>query len=122
MNRKQTLATLLVVFFVLAVGCSRETHKEHYPNGKLKSVLNYKKGQPEGIALYYYENGTLKERVNYRKGKRERTGTTYYESGKLKEEISYVNGEREVVKFYSENGELVSESIYKGGKLVGEKK
>ena len=85
-------------------------------------MLNYKKGQLEGIALYYYENGMLKERVNYRKGKRERTGTTYYESGKLKEEISYVNGEREVVKLYSKNGELVSESINKGGKLVGEKK
>jgi len=118
MSRKRTLATLLTVFLVLAVGCSREVQKEYYPNGKLKSVLNYKKGQLQGIALYYYENGILKERVNYRKGKRERTGTTYYESGKLKEEISYVNGKREAVKLYNENGELVSESIYKDGKLV----
>ena len=122
MNRKRTLVAAILLLFVCAVGCSREVEKEYYPNGKLKSVLNYKKGQLEGIALYYYENGTLKERVNYRKGKRERTGTTYYETGKLKEEITYVNGMRENVKLYSEDGNLISESIYKDDKLVEEKK
>ena len=92
------------------MSCSRKVEKEYYPNGELKSVLNYKKGQLEGIALYYYENGNLKERVNYRKGKRERTGTTYYESGKLKEEITYENGERVLVKLFDENGDLLSET------------
>ena len=122
MSRKRTLVAAVLLLFVCGVGCSREVEKEYYPNGKLKSVLNYKKGQLEGIALYYYENGTLKERVNYRKGKRERTGTTYYESGKLKEEITYVNGMRENVKLYSEDGNLISESLYKDDKLVEEKK
>ena len=122
MNTKRIVAVAALILFVCAVGCSREVEKEYYPNGKLKSVLNYKKGQLEGIALYYYENGVLKERVNYRKGKRERTGTTYYESGKLKEEITYVNGMRENVKLYSEDGTLISESVYKDDKLVEEKK
>ena len=121
-NRKRTLAVVALVFFALSVGCSREVEKEYYPNGKLKSVLNYKKGQLEGIALYYYENGELKERVNYRKGKRERTGTTYYESGKLKEEITYENGMRVNVKLHGEDGALISESVYKDDKLVEEKK
>jgi len=121
-NRKRTLAVVALVFFALSVGCSREVEKEYYPNGKLKSVLNYKKGQLEGIALYYYENGELKERVNYRKGKRERTGTTYYESGTLKEEITYENGMRVNVKLHGEDGALISESVYKDDKLVEEKK
>ena len=107
---------------IFIAGCSRTVEKEYYPNGQLKSVLNYKKGKLEGIALYYYENGTLKERVNYRRGKRERTGTTYYESGALKEKITYVNGKKEHVLLYSEDGKLISESVYKDGKLVEEKK
>ena len=122
MNRKRMVVVAALILFLCAVGCSREVEKEYYPNGQLKSVLNYKKGQLEGIALYYYENGTLKERVNYRRGKRERTGTTYYESGKLKEEITYENGMKVNVKLFGEDGALISESAYKDGKLVEEKK
>ena len=122
MSGKQMMAVAALILFLSAVGCSREVEKEYYPNGQLKSVLNYKKGQLEGIALYYYENGVLKERVNYRKGKRERTGTTYYESGKLKEEITYENGVKVNVKLFGEDGALISVSAYKDGKLVEEKK
>jgi antitoxin component YwqK of YwqJK toxin-antitoxin module len=110
MKRQRTLFAVVICLSLLAVSCSRKVEKEYYPNGKLKSVLNYKKDRLEGIALYYYENGNLKERVNYRKGKRERTGTTYYESGKLKEEITYDNGERVLVKLFDENGDLLSET------------
>ncbi len=113
MNRKRTIFTLLIVLLFVAAGCSREVKKEYYPDGQLKSVLNYKKGKLEGIALYYYQSGNLKERVNYRRGKRERVGTTYYESGKLKEEITYVDGKRESIKLYDENGKLISESTDK---------
>ncbi|MCK5256606.1 MAG: toxin-antitoxin system YwqK family antitoxin, partial [Deltaproteobacteria bacterium] len=121
MNRKGALLTLLVFLLVLAAGCSREVKKEYYPDGKLKSVHNYKKGELEGIAIFYHPNGSLKERANYRKGKRERITTTYYESGKLKGEISYVNGKREgITKLYNENGEIVSESFYKDDKLISE--
>ena len=120
-NGKRMMAVAALVLFLCAVGCSREVEKEYYPNGQLKSVLNYKKGQLEGIALYYYESGSLKERVNYRKGKRERTGTTYYESGKLKEEITYENGVKVNVKLFGEDGAIISESAYKDGKLVEEK-
>ena len=122
MNGKRSLIAVVIILFVCAMGCSREVEKEYYANGQLKSVLNYKKGQLEGIALYYYDNGTLKERVNYRRGKRERTGTTYYESGKLKEEITYENGVKVTVKLFGEDGALISESAYKDGKLVEEKK
>ena len=110
MDRKRAVLTLLIVLLFAAAGCSREVKKEYYPDGTLKSVLNYKKGKLEGIALYYYQNGQLKERVNYRRGKRERVGTTYYESGKLKEEITYVDGKRESIKLYDENGKLISEA------------
>jgi len=110
MNRQRSFVVLVMCLAFLAVSCSRKVEKEYYPNGKLKSVLNYKKGQLEGIALYYHENGNLKERVNYRKGKRERTGTTYYESGKLKEEITYEDGEPVLVKAFDENGKLLSET------------
>ena len=118
MLRTRKFSILLTLLLVFSVGCSRTVEKEYYPNGQLKSVHNYKKGQLEGIALYYYENGTLKERVNYRKGKRERVGTTYYESGKLKEEITYTDGKRERVKLFSENGEPISDTFYKDGKSV----
>jgi len=110
MKTQRTFVVVVICLSFLAVSCSRKVEKEYYTNGKLKSVLNYKKGQLEGIALYYHENGNLKERVNYRKGKRERTGTTYYESGKLKEEITYEDGEPVLVKVFDENGDLLSET------------
>lgn len=116
MQRQGMLLAVIMCFSFLAVGCSRNVEKEYYPNGKLKSVLNYKKGQLEGIALYYHENGTLKERVNYRRGKRERTGTTYYESGALKEEITYEQGEPVLIKRFDEGGTLLSETKPEGGK------
>jgi len=110
MKTQRTLLAVVICLSLLAVSCSRKVEKEYYPNGKMKSVLNYKNGQLEGIALYYHENGNLKERVNYRRGKRERTGTTYYESGKLKEEITYEDGEPVLVKAFDENGKLLSET------------
>ena len=106
MNTKRVL---LLFLLVLAVGCSREVKKEYYPDGKLKSVLNYKKGKLEGIAKYYYENGNLKERVNYRKGKRERTGTIYYETGELKGERSYEDGKLISEKKYDKQGNPLKE-------------
>jgi antitoxin component YwqK of YwqJK toxin-antitoxin module len=104
MNTKRVL---LLILLVLAVGCSREVKKEYYPDGNLKAVLNYKKGELEGIAKYYYENGNLKERVNYRKGKRERTGTAYYESGELKVEMTYEDGKLISEKQYDKQGNLI---------------
>jgi len=115
--KRKAVAGLIIL--ILAAGCSREVKKEYYPDGKLKAVLNYKKGKLEGIALHYYENGHLKERVNYRNGERERVGTTYYESGKLKEEIPYMQGKREgIAKLYDEKGLLIAESEYRGDQLI----
>ncbi len=106
MNMKQIL---LAVVLVLALGCAREVQKEYYPSGKIKAVLNYKKGKLEGIAKYYYESGNLKERVNYRKGLRERTGTTYYESGELKAKQTYKNGKLISEEQYDKQGNITKE-------------
>ncbi len=43
---------IAIMLLVLAVGCSREMKKEYYPDGKLKAVLNYKKGKLDGVLPY----------------------------------------------------------------------
>jgi antitoxin component YwqK of YwqJK toxin-antitoxin module len=114
---------IAITLLFMAAGCSREMKKEYYPDGKLKAVLNYKKGELDGVALYYYQNGNLKERANYKKGTRERVSTTYYEDGNLKEEIHYAGGKREgLARLYDEDGRLIRESVYRDDQLISEKK
>jgi len=121
-GKMRVKTVIAIMLLVLAAGCSREMKKEYYPDGKLKAVLNYKKGELDGLALYYYQNGNLKERANYRKGTRERVSTTYYEDGNLKEEIHYADGKREgLARLYDEDGRLIGEAVYRNDQLISEK-
>jgi len=53
----KTRTLILLFFLVLFLGCSVETKKELYPDGKVKAEMRYKKGKLEGICKGFYESG-----------------------------------------------------------------
>lgn len=117
--------------------------KKYWPNGKLKSEINYSFGKPEGEYSTYYENGQLEERANWINGKNvgkfnrfydngnpqqefyfadngKRNGIQkyYYDNGKMALEVSIVNGAEEgVMKRYNMDGSLKEESTFNAGTL-----
>ena len=69
---------LLIICLLLAAGCSVETKKEFYPDGKVRAEKRYKKGKLEGLAKEFYESGKLKAKIYYKDDK-PMTSTCYDE-------------------------------------------
>ena len=67
--------------------------KNYYPNGILKSKIEFKKGLGNGIYETYYENGKLFEKTTMKNGKPDGKYEVYGPDGKLEESIFYKNGE-----------------------------
>ena len=67
--------------------------KAYYPNGALKSKIEFKKGLGNGIYETYYENGKLFERTTLKNGKPDGKYEVYGPDGKLEESVFYKNGE-----------------------------
>ena len=146
---------VLVIFLIFALpivsygqdvsgGGSKETRKEYYPDGKLKSLCEYNKaGLLDGTCKSYdqagsvflentykdnmqtgrknlYPNGALQRVYTYKDGKMNGPSKQYYESGKLKFEVNYKDGQAfGPSKGYYESGMLKSELTYKDGKAIG---
>jgi antitoxin component YwqK of YwqJK toxin-antitoxin module len=93
MKYHNLLALLLAVFIT---GCSGfimdGLRKEYYPDGKLKSEINYSQAVREGMCRLYYDNGRLQASGNYRGGLKEGTWQMYNENGKLESEETYMQG------------------------------
>ena len=67
--------------------------KAYYPNGALKSKIEFKKGLGNGIYETYYENGKLFEKTIMKDGKPDGKYEVYGPDGKLEESVFYKNGE-----------------------------
>ena len=67
--------------------------KAYYPNGALKSKIEFKKGLGNGIYETYYENGKLFEKTIMKNGKPDGKYEVYGPDGKLEESVFYKNGE-----------------------------
>ena len=67
--------------------------KAYYPNGTLKSKIEFKKGLANGTYETYYENGNIFEKTTMKNGKPDRKYEVYGPDGKLEENIFYKNGE-----------------------------
>ena len=67
--------------------------KAYYPNGTLKSKIEFKKGLANGTYETYYENGNIFENTTMKNGKPDGKYEVYGSDGKLEESIFYKNGE-----------------------------
>ncbi len=78
----KTKTTIILFLLLLIIGCSVETKKELYPDGRVKTELRYKKGKLEGISKGFYESGKLKVRAYFKTGELT-TATCYDEKEKI---------------------------------------
>lgn len=112
---------IIVLFISIMVfsSCSKP-EKEFWPNGNLKSEIQYKGEQKEGDARYYYEDGTLQMSCTYHKNKLSGLMTRYYTNGFKQEEQYYLNDLPDGPgKTWDRLGLLASTVNYSAGKLHG---
>ena len=89
--------------------------EKFYPNGKIKSSINYKDGIKHGTAKNYYDNGNLKLSMTYDNGKKTGKSSYYYEDGQLYRESFYINDQLDGLRKVFKNGKLKSEIPYRKG-------
>ena len=81
--------------------------KDYYPNGKIKQLLYFDKGNLTDSTVSYYPTGNIYQVNKYQHDTLNGVSRTYFESGKLKFEHKYSNGYKEgEQKSYFENGNV----------------
>ena len=81
------------------------TRIQNYPNGKIKSSVQYVDGRRNGEAKNFYENG-----------KKQGTTFYYYQDGKVYRESHYVDDKLDGLrKVYNSSGRVMAEMPYKNG-------
>ena len=88
------------------------------------NLVNEKMGEltktyPEGIVKAYYPNGTLKSKIEFKKGLANGTYETYYENGNIFENTTMKNGKPDgKYEVYGPDGNLEESIFYKNGEVV----
>ena len=106
---------------------SRKTGQwiKYWPNGAIRSKVNYKYGRTLGAYTTYFQNGKLEERGNTVAGMLTGNYELYWPNGQLRQikkfnksgktegkvEYYYANGKKEV-SFYTNNGEENGKAIW----------
>ena len=92
-----------------------------YPNGQLKSTINWKDGHRNGLNTEWHDNGQKRSETTYKNGKEVGVSTWWYDNGQKNSEKTYKNGKLDGLhtKWY-ENGQKWEEGTYKDGKEDGE--
>ncbi len=117
--------------------------KKYWPNGKLRSEINYAAGKPTGEYQLFYENGKTEEHGFWASnkntgdfkryydngnpqqhflfadnGKRNGLQKYYHENGKMALEVNIINGsESGVMRRYNPDGALIEEKVFENGVL-----
>lgn len=83
----------------------------YYPNGKIKSKINYVNNTEDGMAYYFYESGVIKSFRKWNKGKIVGYAVDYYDIYSRVESIMLYNDDGFLIyrKTYDEDGRLISE-------------
>ena len=93
-------------------------YTQYYPNGALKSHLNYQNGMPTGTDRLYKATGQLI--LQYRYEKKRLTIESYYQNGKRDTVEIYVNGllDGKYIRYF-DDGQVEVLASYKAGRLNG---
>ena len=115
MNILRIQIYLISVIF-LASGCTK-TKEEHYPNGKIKSEIEYRFGKENGKMIYYDENyGTKTLEIHMKKGKKDGKLTRYFANGNIETEAIYKNDIQEGKEIvYDIRGNKIVETTFLHG-------
>lgn len=109
-----------MILLLLAVASCRHTQKEYYPNGELRSSIEYKGKVQDGLAVYYDVKGVKTLEVTMVNGKKEGRLRTFFFNGNLQTEEFYandlLNGKQTT---YNSDGVKLTEIEYKDGVMNG---
>ena len=95
--------------------------KSYFVDGSVKSEQTYIKDILDGLSVFYYPNGNIKTIMNYSEGKVNGWVRNYYDTGLLESENFVNNGVRDgSTRFYYENGGLKSVIVYKRGMFISQ--
>ena len=87
---------------------------KYWPNGNIRSKINYKNGRTNGAYTTYFQNGNVEEKGNVIAGMMQGEFTLFWPNGKLRQKKKFnLNGKTDgQVVYYYPNGnkELVFES------------
>jgi antitoxin component YwqK of YwqJK toxin-antitoxin module len=97
-----------------------------FPSGQIEKVLSFTKGTLEGEILLYSKEGFLKEKTNYKKGRKEGISLGFFDEDKIAFEEEYTEGLVRKGRYYTPQGDLISEiqngggfqAIYENGALT----
>src|SRR5690606_24724298 len=94
-KNKQPFYLILIagIMLISFSSCQREK-TENYPNGKIKSVRQYKWKKPHGTSTWYYINGSKELEVEYKNGEPEGVTTRWHYNGRKESEEMYKGGKR----------------------------
>ena len=116
---KKVFLLSLIITLLLTVSC-KHTVKEYYPNGTLRSVVEYKGKVQDGLAVYYDASGVKNMEVTMVKGKKEGRLRTFFFNGNLETEEFYhndlLNGMQTI---YNLDGLKLTEIEFKDGVMNG---
>ena len=95
--------------------------KKYWPNGKVRSEINYDHGKPQGEYKLYYENGKLEEHSTWTNSKNTGAFKRYYENGNPQQDFLFAdNGKRNgLQKYFHDNGKLAMEVNIVNGQESG---
>lgn len=112
--------------------CNIKKKITYYENGKINSVINYKKGMSKGnvkfigghlngVSKGYNENGTLRSVTNYEMGELDGVWKEYNEKGVIIQKIFYrlnqVHGKS--IRYFENTGRIWMYEKYKNGEKDG---
>ena len=104
-------------FFVNGLQEGIET--KYFPNGKVRTVSGYLKGELHGVVQEYDEKGTLISTVSWKFGKQDGEMRENYPNGNLKSISSWKDNKQQgKTIFYGEDGRITERALWFRGKLI----
>lgn len=101
----------LLLFLFISINILAQTHYQEiirYENKRIKSILTFSNNDIlDGETIHYYPNGLIKSYINYSGGKVNGLIENYYSNGNLESSGLVVNDLAEnLFNYYHENGKL----------------
>ncbi len=115
---KKTLL-LLLASLIFSTSC-RHAVEEYYPDGALRSVIEYKGTVQDGTAVYYDPSGVKTLELTMVKGKKEGRLRTFFFNGNIQTEEYYHNDLLNGIQTtYNQDGVKLTEIEFRDGVMNG---
>ena len=104
-----------------SIGQKEGEYKSYFPNGQLREMAEYDKGERYGLVQQWFSNGHPFELYTITFGVRNGAAITWFSNGMIRCYEIYKNGSLHgSCIYYNENGQKQIERTYKEGTIINE--